>query len=118
MGRSEKRQRNGFLAIRLDGKEAEFIAALAAQQGVSKSEVARALIFGRSTTPPPVPCSPNHTGCTASHRTLVDGYREQREREELALEAETGLHRGDIEFWKANGGRLTTFGDWLQGRIA
>ena len=114
MSSSESRQRTAFLAIRLDEQEMAFIEALADGAGTSKAEVARALIFGRSATPAPVPCSPSHPGCTNHHRALVDGYRDQRYREELALEAETGMHAGDIAFWKENGGRLTTFGDWIR----
>ena len=91
---------------------------LAEHHGVSMAEMVRAIVFDREPATPVVPCSPFHENCTAAHRDVVDGYREQRTREELALEAETGNYRGDLALWRENGNRLTNFNDWLKGRTA
>ena len=115
---SENRARGQFLPVRLDDLEAEWIAEQAKKIGLSRGALARAIIFGRPPEPKVTPCSPNHEHCTAHHRGVVDGYRDQRYREEMAVADDTGLYRGDLDLWEANGGKLTTFADWLQGRTA
>jgi hypothetical protein len=110
---SETRAREAFLSVRMDAAEEAWIVQMAYEQGVTKAELARAIIFGRSPRVAVVPCNDAHVGCTRQHRDLVDSYRDQRYREELELENETGLYRGDLEFWHENGGRLTTFRQWL-----
>lgn len=115
---SASRQRDRILTVRLDDHEYAMIDALADGVGTTRAEAARAILFGRGATTPVVPCSPAHPGCTSHHKELIDAYRDVRYREELALENETGMHAGDIEFWRANGGRLTTFGDWLSSNRA
>lgn len=116
MSGSENRARQKFLPLRMDEVEAAWLQEQADRAGITRSELARALIFGRQPARAVVPCNTRHTGCTAHHRNLVDSYRDQRQRELEALEVETGGYRGDHELWEANGGRLTTFGDWLKAR--
>lgn len=115
---SEKRQRTRFLGVRLYDEEYTYLSARAAELGCSMSELMRARALGRPPQPRRAPCSPNHPDCTVHHRDLVDGYRDQREREERAVEDLTGNHDGDRRLWKENGGRFTTFTDWLKGRSA
>lgn len=110
---SERRQRTEFVAVRLDPLEMAWLSEQAIAASTSRSELVRALVFGRAPVRKPAPCSPKHDDCTRHHRELVDGYHDQRYREELQQEAETGLNRGDLELWAANGGHLTTFADWL-----
>ena len=60
-----------------------------------------------------VPCSPKHKHCSPAHAPLVAGYRAERQRQELLLEAETNGYEGDIKLWKANGNKLINFKTWL-----
>lgn len=46
---------------------------------------------------------------------MVREYQREREREETALEAVTGAYAGDVEHFKAKGGQLITFKQWLKG---
>lgn len=114
MSRSESRQRTKIITVRVDEEEYELITELAKAARCSQAEIARAILFDRDPQPAPVPCSERHPGCTTHHRNLVDGYRDQRHREELAVEAETGGYAGDLAHWRAMGGNLTTFAAWLR----
>lgn len=60
------------------------------------------------------PCSPRHKSCSPAHAELVESYRDERFRQEVQLENRTGNYRGDIEHWKAKGGKLISFRDWLK----
>jgi hypothetical protein len=62
------------------------------------------------------PCSSKHRSCSPAHAELVDSYRRERWRQEYVLEAQTGNYRGDVEHWKAKGGRLIDFSTWLKAR--
>lgn len=59
------------------------------------------------------PCTPTHTACSPAHADLVRSYRIERHRQEVQLELITGGHRADREHWKAKGGKLITFAEWL-----
>lgn len=61
------------------------------------------------------PCSPRHKSCNPFHADMVREYQREREREETALEAVTGAYAGDVEHFKAKGGQLITFKQWLKG---
>lgn len=60
------------------------------------------------------PCSPRHKSCSPAHAALVDGYRQERERQEQHLEDVTGNYAGDIEHLKAKGHILIDFQQWLK----
>jgi len=60
-----------------------------------------------------VPCSRKHKSCSKFHASMVREYRAEREREETALEGETGNYPGDIEHRKAKGGTMIDFRTWL-----
>ncbi len=111
---SESRQRTKIITVRVYDDEYALITELAAAARCSQAEVVRSIVFDHEPQPAPVPCSPKHTNCTRHHRDVVDSYRDQRYREELALEAETNGLAGDIALWKANGGTMTTFVSWLK----
>lgn len=102
------------MALRLTDQEKAWLIEQAAALDITESELARALVFGRPPERKPVPCSPKHLGCTHHHRNQVDSYNDQLEREKAVLEGLTGMYRGDLEIWRENGGRLTTFQEWLQ----
>jgi hypothetical protein len=111
---SESRQRDRIITVRVDDLEYKFIDQLAAAAKCSRAEIVRAIVFEREPVPQPPRCSERHLHCTNGHREMVAEYRDQRYREELAVEAMTGNHPGDIADWKARGGRLTTFTTWLK----
>lgn len=60
-------------------------------------------------------CAPRMAGCPATclHRQNVEAYRAQRELELAALEAETNLLPGDVEWYLQNYGPLIDFKTWL-----
>ena len=60
------------------------------------------------------PCSPRHRSCSKAHAELVESYRSERHRQEVALEGVTNGHAQDYEHWKAKGGKLIDFGQWLK----
>jgi hypothetical protein len=60
------------------------------------------------------PCSPRHRSCSPAHSALVEDYRSERHRQEIALEAITGGHIADKQHWEAKGGKLIDFADWLK----
>jgi hypothetical protein len=67
-----------------------------------------------TTTAQFVPCSAKHKHCTKAHSELVWGYRVERRRQELDLEAITGGYAADKADYLARGGRpLITFKQWL-----
>jgi hypothetical protein len=45
---------------------------------------------------------------------MVQGYRDERYRQEIQLERITGNYPGDIIHWEAKGGKLIDFRDWLK----
>lgn len=115
MSASQRRQRTDMLHLRLYGEELQELRDRAAELGphVKVSEVVRAHLFNtplHTTTP----CSDKPHNCNPQHRDMVLGYRDQRYREELAYEAETNHGRGEHEHWKAMGGRMVTFSEWLR----
>ena len=112
---SENRARPQGVFVRMHDEERAWMDARAKELGCTAAELARAIIFDRKPITV-VPCSKGHVGCTSQHRDQVDGYRDQRYREELEFEAATALLPGDIDIWLARGNRLTTFRDWLRGR--
>lgn len=61
-----------------------------------------------------VACSPKHKSCSAAHSALVQGYRDERHRQEVQLEGWTGGYVGDVIQWMAKGGKLIDFRDWLK----
>jgi hypothetical protein len=62
-----------------------------------------------------VPCSRRHRKhCSAWHSNLVQSYREERHRQEVAFEALTGGYAGDQAHAKAKGHSVITFTDWLK----
>lgn len=61
-----------------------------------------------------VACSSRHRHCSPAHSRLVNDYRLERERQEMALEAVTGGYSGDHRFWRATGGHLIDFHEWLK----
>lgn len=61
-----------------------------------------------------VPCSPKHKHCSPAHTQLVAGYREERARQEILLENETGNYAGDLKWHKENGKTIITFKTWLK----
>ena len=60
-----------------------------------------------------VGCSPRHHHCSPAHGALVAGYRDERYRQELTWEGDTGAYAGDHRHWVEKGGSLVTFKDWL-----
>lgn len=60
------------------------------------------------------PCNTRHRSCSPAHADLVNNYRSERHRQEVELEAITGNYPADQQHWKAKGGKLITFGDWLK----
>jgi hypothetical protein len=60
------------------------------------------------------PCSPRHKSCSPTHAAMVWEYRAERARQEVRLEAVTGGYIADHDHWKAKGGKLISFGDWLK----
>lgn len=114
---SNRRQRETGVFVRVLPHERAWLDHRAAEFGCTPAELIRAIVFERNPVAV-VPCSQGHIGCTTHHRDLVDGYRDQRYREELELEAVTGMHDTDIAIWRENGNRLTTFRDWLMGRTS
>lgn len=63
-----------------------------------------------------IPCSPRHKSCSPAHAELVNDYQAERYRQEIALEAVTGGYEADYEHWRAKGGKLITFAEWLRSR--
>lgn len=60
-----------------------------------------------------VPCSRKHGKfCSPAHAQLVAGYRDERTRQELLFENETGHHKGDMKIWRENN-TMITFKTWL-----
>lgn len=116
---SESRQRTLGVFVRTDEGEHQLLVELAKRARCTPAELIRAIVFDREPAKLPVPCSPRHEGrCTPHHRSLVDGYRDQRQREELELENETGGYAGDLARWRENGGTLVTFVEYLRQRGA
>lgn len=61
-----------------------------------------------------VPCSAKHKGCTKAHSELVWGFRAERRRQELELEAITKGHKADeVDHFARGGKKLITFKQWL-----
>ena len=60
------------------------------------------------------PCSEKHKSCSPAHAALVWGYRAERARQEQARDKITNGHAGDERHWRATGGKLITFKDWLK----
>lgn len=60
------------------------------------------------------PCSTKHKSCSPAHADLVNNYRIERHRQEVIQEDITGAYPGDIEHWKAKGGKLISFRSWLK----
>lgn len=61
------------------------------------------------------PCSPKHKSCSPFHANVVRGYREERQRQEIAHD---GLwnhpETGEYVAWKDRGGKLIGFAEWLK----
>lgn len=115
MSRSRSRMRRRALNIRLHDHERDRLDAMGAQVGMHPADLVRAVFFGYPLKPACAqPCSAKHPQCNPQHRSLVEGYRDQLQRETLELEGRTGMHKGDIEFALAKGLRVTSFADWLR----
>lgn len=113
MSRSEKRVRTAFRGVRFFEDEDQQLQAWADQLGCTVPELIRAVMFNR----PPrrnATCSSAHPSCSPQHFAMVQGYRLARHADEMQLEAVTGGHDGDHAHWKAKGGKLVTFGQWLK----
>lgn len=97
-------------------REQAAIAAADAGVRVTRADVARAVLFGvpAGVGRPAQPCSSAHPDCTAHHASLVTGFRLMHHAEELQVEDLTAAHSGDTRIWRENGGRFTTFGEWLK----
>ena len=61
------------------------------------------------------PCSRKHKSCSPFHADMVREYQRERERQETALEELINTGHGEREHWKAFGGKMITFRDWLSG---
>lgn len=110
---STHRRRDHFRGIRLYAEEDAQLQSAADLLHTTVPELIRAVMFNRPLQQRPR-CTAKHPSCTHHHKDLVDGYRDQQHRERLAVEKLTGAHHGDMQHWRATGGRLTTFGDWLR----
>jgi hypothetical protein len=118
VGKSEKRQREKFVAVRMTQVEYDEVADLAAAAACSLAEILRAGALDRAPRPRIAGCSSRHLDCTAHHKDLVDRYDDVHYREKLAVEDETALYPGDLARWRENGGRYTTFKEWLRGNAS
>lgn len=112
MSRSDKRARTRFRGVRLHDHEDDLLQAWADRLHTTVPELIRAVMFGE-----PLPCRPlcsgHHPSCSRQHHDMVESYRLTRYDQEVANEAAlTG--RGELAHFKAHGGRLATFGDWLR----
>lgn len=110
---SESRLRTKMLPVRMTDDEYDTLFVLAQHQRCSMAEMARAILFDRDPVSDFPGCSSRHVGCTPHHRDLIDRYDDQHRRELARREDETGNYAGDLAQWRASGGTLTTFKDWL-----
>lgn len=114
MGHSESRIRTRFRGIRLSEQEDDLLQVHADRLGTTVPALIRSVMFNRPVEQRPT-CGNHHgNNCSVAHHETVLGYRLARYNEEMQLENDTGLGRGELEHWKANGGKLITFGDWLK----
>lgn len=115
MSKSQHRRRERALNIRLFTHERKQMDEMAAAVDMHAADLVRAVFFGYPLKPACAqPCSAKHPQCNPQHRSLVEGYRDQLQRETLELEGRTGMHKGDIEFALAKGLHVTSFTDWLR----
>lgn len=63
------------------------------------------------------PCTPRHRHCSRWHAELVESYRLERRRQLEALEALCGGYSGDEQLWRAQGGELIDFHQWLKSHV-
>ena len=59
-------------------------------------------------------CTPSHRSCSAYHASLVDGYREERYRQEMVREAECMDYETEIAEYNRTHDMIT-FKKWLIG---
>lgn len=109
--KSESRVRKHHRGVRFNDWEIAQLQAAADEIGTTVPELIRASLFQRPVEERPS-CGPAHgKNCHRHHFNLVQGYRLARHDEEITNEHLQ--RRGEAAHFKAMGGELITFGDWL-----